>query len=289
MKKIIIIALINLFYTNVYTQNYIEGFIKDKITEKSVPFTNITYLDVNIGTMSDENGYFKLKKIDSLSAIQISCLGYETLIINTDSVDKGIHLIPKTDMLDEVILLAEKPKYLRNINLGLKQTLKARTSLPFGYEFSAFIENSYNKKGIIKEVILNLNKTDQYDFIATYNIKFYNYDSINNQPGELLYHENVFVKPENKTYKLKINVENLNIKLPKNGICIGIELVNLENHKTSSMSKIAPQINFTHTEQRNITWARFMNKKWTLHTHKSRAKKGQYINANINITAIIEK
>lgn len=271
-----------------FAQN-IEGFIKDKATNESIPFVNITYLNVNVGTMSGTDGYFLLKRIENNDKIQISCLGYETLILDIRNVQNNVYLESKEEILQEVVLYAEKPKYTKNINLGLEQTLKARTSLPFGYEFSAFIDNTHRKKGVLKQVILNLNKSKKYDFLATYNVKFYSYDSINKQPGELIYFENVFIKPENKTYKLKIDVENLNIQLPINGICIGIELVNIENYKVNSMSKIAPAINFTHTEKKNITWTRFMDKKWTLSTYESKAKKGQYVNANINITAKIER
>lgn len=272
----------------VFSQN-IEGFIKDKATEKSIPFVNITYLNVNVGAVSDTEGYFTLKKIENNNKIQISCLGYETLILDIKDVKNNVYLEPTVEILKEIVLSAEKPKYTKNINLGLEQTLKARTSLPFGYEFSTFIENKYRKKGVLKEIILNLNKSKKYDFLATYNIKFYSYDSINKQPGELIYFENVFIKPENKTYQLKIDIEDLNIKLPAYGICIGVEIVNIENFEINSMSKIAPEINFTHTAKKNISWSRFMNKKWTLSTYESKAKKGQYVNANINITAKIER
>jgi len=290
MKKTIIILLTSLFFVNINAQKKIESKIKDSITQKSIPYVNIAYLNLNIGTMSDEKGYFNLKKIDTLKYIQISSLGYESKIVNIKRIDSIIFLKPKIESLNEVVVYSKNIDYNKNIKLGLNQSFnKIKTSLPFGYEFSAFIENKYKKRGVIKEVFLNLNKSNEYDFIATYNIKFYRYDSIRKEPGELLSEKNIFVKPKNKTYILKINVENLNISLPKNGICVGVELVNLENFKINSMSRIAPQINFTHTEKINLTWSRFMNKKWSISTHQSMANKNKYINANINITALIER
>ena len=290
MKKTIIILLTSLFFVNINAQKKIESKIKDSITQKSIPYVNIAYLNLNIGTMSDEKGYFNLKKIDTLKYIQISSLGYESKIVNIKRIDSIIFLQPKIETLNEIVVYGKNIDYNKNIRLGLNQSFnKIKTSLPFGYEFSAFIENKYKKRGIIKEVFLNLNKTNEYDFIATYNIKFYRYDSIRKEPGELLSEKNIFVKPKNKTYILKINVENLNISLPKNGICVGVELVNIENFKVNSMSKIAPQINFTHTEKINLTWSRFMNKKWSIRTRQSMANKNKYINANINITALIER
>lgn len=289
MKKTIIILFISLFFTNVRAQKKIEGIIKDSITQKNIPFVNVSYLDLNIGTMSDEEGFFNLKKIDTLKYIQISSLGYENKIINIKKIDSVIYLKPKTEALNEVVVYGKNIVYKKNIKLGLNQSLnKIKTSLPIGYEFSAYIENEYEKKGIIKEVILNLNKAKEYDIIPTYNIKFYSYDSIKKQPGELLSEKNIFVKPENKSYKLKFDVESMKIILPKKGICVGIELVNIENFKITSMSRIAPKINFTHTDKVNLTWVRFMNKKWNKDGRQSRINKNKYINANINITALIE-
>lgn len=289
MKNIILIICF-VFCNITFAQN-IEGFIKDKFTDKHIPFVNIAYVNLNIGTITNLEGFFSLNRIEKNYIIQVSCLGYETLFLDVEKLNNNIiiYLVPKDEILQEVVLYGDKPNYSRNITLGLEQTLKVRTSLPFGYEFSAFIENTYKKKGVLKEVILNLNKSKNYDFIATYNIKFYAYDSINKQPGELIYFDNVFVKPENKTYKLKVNVEELNIILPVNGICIGVEVVNIENFKINSMSKIAPDINFTHTNNNYLSWSRFMNKKWTISTLQSKVRKGQYVNANINIKAKIRK
>lgn len=283
-----LLLFIILCNANSNAQSKVEGIIKNSITKNNIPFVNVAYEALNVGTISNNEGYFNLKKIDSLKFIQISSVGYESKRVNIETLSKIIYLSPKIESLQEVVINSKKLKYTKNIKLGLEQTLKIRTGLPFGYEFSSYIENTYKKRGLIKEVILNLNKAVKYDFLATYNVKFYSFDSIKKQPGKLIYNENIFITPENRTYILKIDVEKLRIKLPIEGICIGIEVVNKENYKTKSMSIIAPKINFTHTKQKCSTWMRFMNKNWILSTNESHAKKGQFVNANINITALIE-
>tara|TARA_R110000868_G_scaffold371395_1_gene634960 strand:+ start:108 stop:998 length:891 start_codon:yes stop_codon:yes gene_type:complete len=283
-----LLLFIILCNANSNAQSKLEGIIKDSITKNNIPFVNVAYEALNVGTMSNNEGYFNLKKIDSLKFIQISSVGYESKRVNIATLSKIIYLRPKIESLEEVVINSKQLKYTKNIKLGLKQTLKIRTGLPFGYEFSSYIENTAKKRGLIKEVILNLNKAPTYDFLATYNVKFYNFDSIKKQPGKLIYNENIFITPENRTYILKIDVEKLRIKLPIEGICIGIEVVNKENYKITSMSTIAPKINFTHTKQKYSTWLRFMNKNWILSTNESHAKKGIFVNANINITALIE-
>lgn len=287
LKKSFVILFI-LCGTKSISQSKIEGVIKDSITKINIPFVNVAYEALNAGTMSNSEGYFNLKKIDSLKFIQLSSVGYESKRINIDKLSKVIYLRPRIESLEEVVINLKKIKYTKNIKLGLKQTLKIRTGLPFGYEFSSYIENTFKKRGLVKEIMLNLNKAPKYDFLAAYNLKFYRYDSIKKQPGQLICNENVFITPENRTYILKVDVEKLRIKLPVEGMCIGIELVNKENYNTTSMSIIAPRINFTHTKQKYSTWIRFMNKNWKLSTNESKVKKNQFINANINMSALIE-
>lgn len=48
------------------------------------------------------------------------------------------------------------------------------------------------------------------------------------------------------------------------------------------MDKIAPSINFTHTDQKVLTWTRYRNKEWKIGTSKSQVK-NSFVNAMINI------
>jgi hypothetical protein len=41
-------------------------------------------------------------------------------------------------------------------------------------------------------------KKKDFDYLATYNIRFYEFDSINRTPGEELYFENLIVEPTKK-------------------------------------------------------------------------------------------
>jgi hypothetical protein len=289
MKKTIFVFFFPVILVTIYAQSNIQSVIKDSLTTKGIPFVNIAYLNLNIGTISDEEGFFSMKKNNDQQFLQLSALGYRNKVVDINKIDSTIYLSPKIEQLNEIVVYGKKNNYTKNIKLGLSAFFTViKTHLPFGYEFASYIENKYHKKGIIKEVLLSLNKTEKYDFIATYNVKFYSYDSIRKQPGTALFEQNIFVKPENKTYKLKINVENYNISLPKEGVCVGIELVNVENFKTTSMSKIAPAIIFTYTNADNLTWTRFMNKKWGQDS-KHPPRINDFSNASIVITANIER
>lgn len=286
------IFMLTMIFANITTYSQtLQGRIIDSITKKPIELVNITFVKKDLGVNSDINGNFKIKIKDNTDSLQISSVGYKTKIIDLLTFNKtaDIELSPKIEKLEEILISNKKKNYTSSKTLGLNKKLKVRTSLPFGYEYCNFIKNPSNKNGKVKSIILSLNKRREFDYLATYNIRFYEYDSINKTPGEELYFENLIVEPQNKTYQLKINIDTLNIKLPKKGICIGVEIINTKyNEEISSMSKIAPNINFTHTTKDILTWIRFRSKNWKIGTHKSQVKDA-FVNAMINIEVEIEK
>ena len=276
-----------------YSQS-VNGKVIDSVTNNPIEYANITLINRDFGAYSNEKGQFKISLKEGDKSLLISSIGYKNKIVEikekiTDSIT--ILLNEDIEKLNEVIVSSKKIKYSSIKTLGLNKRLKVRTSLPFGYEFSNLIKNSSNKKGILKTIILSLNKVKKYDYLSSYNIKFYEFDEKTNEPGDLLHYENLIVTPENKTYKLKIDVEELDIPFPKNGICIGVEIINTQYKESiKSMAYMAPKINFTHTKEKEIlTWSRFRNKNWKIHTKRSSVRKNEYINGEINLEVKLEK
>ena len=132
----------------------------------------------------------------------------------------------------------------------------------------------------------------EVDYISSFCVKFYEYDSINNKPSIELYDKNIIINPENKNYKLTVNIDSLKIPFPKNGICIGIESVNTKYIKPKkTFAIIAPFIKFTKandTEQ-TTSWVRYRDEIWDFKPLLNRDKKGKKIQHNsIIIDATIE-
>ncbi len=290
--KIYIGILIVLFST-IANGQILNGIVTDFDTNLPMHLANVTFIEKDKGTYTDLTGKFELK-IDNEKQILISSVGYENLIVNVSEIKDFeqifiIKLKPTTEKLQEVVISAKKKKYTSSKKLGETKRLKIRTRLPFGYEFANLIHNPKKQEGRIEQVILNLNKSKKYDYLATYNIKFYEYDSITKEPGKLLHFKNLVINPENKTYELKIDVEELGITFPKSGICIGVEIVNDRyDEPTKSTTVIAPNINFTHTDLKLLTWSRFRNKNWNPRTRKSQFRKG-FINGLIKLKVKFEK
>jgi hypothetical protein len=62
-------------------QSFIKGSVFHASTKEAVPFATVRIKGTNVGTSTDENGFFQLRlpksKTDSVTII-ISCLGYQT-------------------------------------------------------------------------------------------------------------------------------------------------------------------------------------------------------------------
>lgn len=280
-------------WANLISSQTISGLIINSETKDPIPYVNISYLKTNYGTSTDLNGNYEIN-ISKTDTIFLSSIGYNSKKIslkkysNFKNHSVNFYLEPSNEVIEEVIISTKKKKYTSIKKVGSpKKGLKIKTTLPFGYEFSNYIKNPYKKKGKIQTIIISLNKQKKFDYLASYNIKFYEYDPVNNIPGELVYNKNMIVTPKNKTYKMKVNVDSLSINFPKNGICIGLETIN-RGYKNKIMSTVAPKINFTNTNKEILTWSRHRNKEWSIKTTKSYLK-NKYINAYINLEVKIEK
>ena len=294
MKHIpLLFFLMSSYFISAQTLN---AKVLDSITKYPIAYANVTFLEKNLGTYTDEDGSFSLETRNSKDII-ITALGYKDYLVNIDSlsIDNEIVILklkPSSEGLQEIFITHKKKEYTKPKKIGDSKKGKIKTSLPFGYEFANYIENPYYKEGLIENVILSLNKDNKYDYMATYNIKFYEYDNLNKKPGRILHHENLIVQPENKTYLLNVDVSKLYISYPINGICIGVEVINKDQENPLKKNAIiAPKINFTHTNKKVTTWSRYRNKEWNVRTRKSPFKSGDngFVNALINLNVKIVK
>jgi hypothetical protein len=95
-----------------FCQRLIEGTIIDRETKKPVPFASIGIMGTSKGTSSNLNGQFSLSVIDSVS-IKITCIGYESIVINSTAAVL-IELKPIITQLSEIVIL-DKPVNARKI------------------------------------------------------------------------------------------------------------------------------------------------------------------------------
>ncbi len=101
----------------------VKGVVKEKQTNKSLEYANISVAGTNIGTITNTNGEFSLKVKYSLKAktIEVSHIGYTTsrISVNGESMDNlTVYLTPQPSLLDEITIRALDAKALVESAIG---------------------------------------------------------------------------------------------------------------------------------------------------------------------------
>lgn len=307
MKKIFLIFTISLFTNFVHAQIF-NGRILDSITKQPLEFVNILITNTKFCTYTNVSGNFNIKILDEKDKLLITNIGYKNLDIKSEIFKKNdsiytFYLKPKIEELEEVIINTKKIKYSWDKPINSERKATQYFGFQFGTENCRFIKNPYKKKGVLKSVTLNLKKIRDHtrqcrqcevDYIASFCIKFYNYDTINNLPGSEIYNKNLIINPENKNYNLNINIDSLKIPFPINGLCIGVETVNTKYIKPrKTFALIAPFIKFTKANETKTSssWVRYRDEDWIFKPLINRDKKGKKIQNNnliIDLTVKLE-
>ncbi len=244
----------------------ITGIVKDSVTGKNIAFANIV-LKNGKGTYSSETGLFELEIKDfKTDSLKVSILGYQSKILPaSDFKNKSYYqilLAPKIEILNEVLISSRKINYTDKEILGEKKEGNISVTSLIGYETAIYIENPRRKKALLNKIYIDLKKRKDAQYIATLNIKFYEVDTISKKPTRELHNENYYVKPKNKKYRLWINVKDLRIPFPKNGIYIGVEMVNTHG-KVEKYSYFGPMFRYTlNNNEESKTWSNYHNSGW---------------------------
>jgi hypothetical protein len=272
------------FFCSQLKAQIVNGIVLDSISKKPIELVNIFFTETFYGTFTNEQGKFELNNKENTSDLLITTIGYESKKVKFSDFNNQndsliiIYLKPGIEALDEIELTDKKLKYSSTKTILSEREKEMFYSFQFGSENVTFIKNEFYKKGKIETLYLDLLKVKDYpneckkckvDYIVSLNIKFYEYNKKNKLPGKELYHKNIIVEPENKTYKFKIDVDSLNIDFPKEGVCIGVETINTKYVKPkTSFAIIAPAIKFTNTKSNKevLSWSRYRNEGWIFKT-----------------------
>lgn len=124
MKKIKILSLLLLIVISnfVFSQQVVKGKIVDKESKFPLPGVNVAIISVDpiIGTVTDNNGNFKLENIPvGRQSIKISFIGYapvvQTIIVNSGrETVLNIDLEESTEMLEEFTVKSEETHDVNN-------------------------------------------------------------------------------------------------------------------------------------------------------------------------------
>ena len=177
------------------------GQVIDAAIEEPLPYVNIGLVNQNIGTVTDEAGYFELevpKNGFADATLRFSMIGFEpqdfTLQEYRDQKILTIPLNEKATALEEVVLSTKRNKYQTKI-LGNKTTSQliyaAFTTNKLGNEMGFLVRGRKNPM-ILKKFNVSLVEND-YGPIR-FRLNFY--DLKDGLPNETLLNENIIVETD---------------------------------------------------------------------------------------------
>ncbi len=259
MKKLILLFLFTISATA-----QIKGVVKDSITKEPIAYASIWLENKSFGVSSEIDGTFTLE-VPKETKLQISVLGYKSKITSVSAT--GEYLLAPNDNLIEEILI-QNLKNSKTLKVGISK--KSHTALIQG-QFPQIIAKKFDYDTIFKQTPF-LKEVEVFTKSpinnATFKLRIFKHDKNNDIPGEDLVSESIIIKVKKGQRKNIIDVSKYMIKVPKEGIVIGVEnIIIQENMYVFSYNALpqdqisyAPQIVLNNVEQENSY--SFYNLKW---------------------------
>ncbi len=255
----------------------LEGYVVDSLSEKGLPYANVSLNLTNKGTSTSEEGHFQLSiaTYTPQDSLVISFIGYQPQTIAVSDALQQTELLvklqPEASVLDEVVVTNSAIAYSAGTeNLGVHHKRTAYPmSVPFGYEVATLIDNPQHKAGRLEAMQFKLKEKEKEGytiFKAYFRLSFYEVN--NGFPGAYLSSANIIIAPDGSN-TVKIPLEAYHIRFPETGLFVGIETIAPEDHSQhKGMYLTTPNILFTHTDTQRY-FKRYRGKEWTQQQSKS--------------------
>lgn len=224
-KSIFIILLL----LSTFGHAQIKSVVIDSKTKEKIPFVNIWIENKGIGTTSNEKGEFVLTTNKTQNII-FSAIGYETLNIKSTSIKNIVKLKPKVTVISEITVTSKKITKERTIGKFKKSEINSSFSCgkkPFIMARFFEYKSDYDKTPYLKTLKL-LTKTKNQK--SKFNIRFYTINK-EGKPGDYIYNKNITVVTKKGKKIVEINLSNLNIIFPKQGLFVAVEWLIIKKNR----------------------------------------------------------
>ena len=221
MRKFLGIVL--LITVNLVAQT--KGVVKDSLTGSPISYVSVWVENENIGTTSEENGEFSINVNDKNKNLIFSVLGYQRKVLKVS--DAGVVLMaPASLELNEVFIVNKKES--RQLEIGkIKKLAEAFDKGPrLDAKFFPYSEAYKKTKWIQKVTILTDSKIDN----STIKLHLYEVGE-NGYPGKELLAKDFIISIERGIHENKIDLSDLNLEMPQNGIFVAFERLIIEKNK----------------------------------------------------------
>ncbi len=210
----------------------LKSLVINSETKEKIPFVNIWVENENIGTTSNQQGIFELA-IKTPQIIIFSAIGYETKRIPSDSITDVVALSPSAIQLDEFLIIAHKKDLTRSIGDFKKSSINhyfVCGSSPWIAARYFPYEEKYNQTRKLEEIKI-LTRSSIND--AKFNVRLYSVNEAG-EPGQYIHDQNIIGTASKGKKVTKIDLSNLNIELPKEGLFIAIEWLIIDDNRYES-------------------------------------------------------
>ncbi|WP_321332573.1 carboxypeptidase-like regulatory domain-containing protein [uncultured Bacteroides sp.] len=165
----------NLQQTNARRFFTIRGVVYDHASQEAIPYVTVSINDAIMGTVTNQNGEFKITIPDSLrqSVVKLSHVGYESVTFQASSLrDKYMEFLlePKIISLQEVVVRAVNPLHVMQDMLSEREHNYSSVPVYLTTFYREVIE--HKKKNIdLTEAVLKVYKTSYQKTNATDQVK----------------------------------------------------------------------------------------------------------------------
>lgn len=140
---------------SVSAQN-IQGVVTDSLTNDPIPYLSVFYEGKGIGSITDNDGHYKVETRKGWNKLTFSAVGYVTKVVNIiPGVTKNLNVRMRPDdiMLDEVVVKPKREKYSRKNNPAvelMKKVIAHKNN-------NKLSENDYYQYNKYQKITMSLN------------------------------------------------------------------------------------------------------------------------------------
>jgi len=225
-----------LYFTSLFCILFLSVFAQQKTilnstTKQPVPYAGV-YVAKHMGTSADDRGVFTLPKLHDSTLVRLSSVGYKDLVVRSGKLADTILMDEEVYKLDEVKIYATGKKVVKVDKLK-RSILQVSMCPPYTTRFvgKTFLYNdTFKETPFIKSVSI---RTSSNQTNGLLNVRFFSLNE-KGEPGESIYnHNNVFSVKEGDHITTKIDISHYLIPFPEKGLCVGIEIMLLEQNKVT--------------------------------------------------------
>ena len=208
----------------------VEGLIYEKGENQPIPYANVSISKKMEGTYSDLNGHFSLYCSPG-DTIQISFVGYKTIILPVFDLSDTIYLVPSPITLEQVEIVSKKSSK-KGVTLDLGFYKERKDGLYTGFRQAALkINNETGREGIINYINYKIGHLSDFPH-NKYQVRVRILTVTDqNSPGEDLLTKEKILTIGKRQRKLKVDLSDASVVFPTEGCFIVLEFLGHINEK----------------------------------------------------------